>query len=196
MSKHYPQTTFSLLESSQLELVLGWRNQDRVRNMMRNSELISFENHQAWFAGLSEQENCDYFIFYQDGRPIGVLNFDIVEPGILEWGCYLGETDVWPGSGLLLEIAALDYSANYIKHSIDQLKAEVLSTNPSVLKLRDLFEYQLKASSNIDGVKSGSKPLLHDYRYPVLRWQQQRERVLAKLPKQITEAAKNIRFIL
>ncbi|GAB1620156.1 hypothetical protein AAOGI_02060 [Agarivorans albus] len=196
LSKHYPRSTFSPIESSQLELVLGWRNQDRVRNMMRNSELISFENHQAWFAGLSEKKNCDYFIFYQDNRPIGVLNFDIAGPGLLEWGCYLGETDVWPGSGLLLEVAALDYSANYQKQFVDQLKAEVLSTNLSVLKLRKVFEYQLNASTNIEGIKTESSCLLHDFRYPVSRWQAQRERVLAKLPKQITEAAKYISFTL
>jgi hypothetical protein len=162
--------------------------------MMRSSELISLDKHHLWFEGLSKKDNCDHFVFYQDERPIGVLNFEMIEPGILEWGCYLGETNVWPGSGLLLEIAALDYGSNYKKQLIEQLKAEVLSINSSVLKLRELFEYKLKASRNNIGEHSDSNHLLHDFRYPVSIWPEQRDQVLAKLPKQISEAAKLISF--
>ncbi|MFC4700526.1 UDP-4-amino-4,6-dideoxy-N-acetyl-beta-L-altrosamine N-acetyltransferase [Glaciecola siphonariae] len=186
--KRYPLSGFSPLKKDLLEQVWHWRNKEDVRRNMHNSSLITWDEHLQWFERLQQDNTRRFFIFYQNNRPIGVLNFHQRGPSQLEWGCYLGETKVWPGSGLLLEIAALDY-ASTVKH-IDTLYAEVLSFNTGVLKMHKLFEYtplpDIEASSQEHTIKV--------FQYVLADWRNTRSAILAKLPKQIAGAAAFIEF--
>lgn len=190
--KHYPSSSFRPLTEADLALVWQWRNQASIRANMHQDTPIPWQQHQAWFAQ-RDASTSPFFVFYQDGRPIGALYFKPHPPTGLEWGCYLGETDVWPGSGLLLEIAALDYAA--AQSDCNTLHAEVLSFNHSVLKLHQLFGYQETAITAAASTRNGVHYQIHHFCYSTADWLSNRAAILAKLPKQIASAAAFIEFI-
>jgi UDP-4-amino-4,6-dideoxy-N-acetyl-beta-L-altrosamine N-acetyltransferase len=189
--KTYPISHFSALTAADLERVWGWRNQSEIRRNMHNDAPISWEEHLSWFDKLLSDESRQVFIFKQNARPIGVLNFSQRSQGVIEWGCYLGETDVWPGSGLLLEIAALDYAATQIE--LSSLYAEVLSFNQSVVRMHVFFGYQ--PLPDRPGQMRNDEPyVVNVFSYELDEWRKNRTRVLARLPKQICAAADLIQF--
>lgn len=189
--KRYPYSRFSPLTEAELEQVLQWRNRADIRRNMHQDTEISLPQHQEWFNRLQQDNHKHFFVFYQDNRAIGVLNFSMQNTAVLEWGCYLGELNVWPGSGLLLEIAALDYAA--ARPEIQHLYAEVLSFNLSVLKLHQLFEYDTLPDKT-GGDRDNQPYQVRCFQYPLQRWQSERERILAKLPPAIRQAASLITF--
>lgn len=188
--KRYPISQFIPLSENDLALVWQWRNQPHIRANMHNDAIISWQEHQAWFSQLQQDSNRQFFVFYQDNRPIGVLNFKQHSTGTKEWGCYLGETDVWPGSGLLLEIAALDYAAKHAQHS---LYAEVLSFNHNVIKMHLLFGYH-PLPDGLPLRRNNEPYTIKSFKYPLADWLKNRGKILAKLPKQIVAAANLIEF--
>ena len=190
-AKQYPVSQFRPLTEADLELVWQWRNQPDIRRNMHNDTPISWHEHLAWFEKLQHDLSRNFFVFYQNERPIGVLNFNQHSSGVLEWGCYLGETNVWPGSGLLLEIAALDYAT--MQNAQHSLYAEVLSFNQSVLKMHQLFGYQ--PLPDLAGKHRDNQPYqVKAFHYPLADWRANRDAVLARLPKQIAAAASFIQF--
>ncbi len=190
-NKVYPRSLFTPLQQTELEQLWHWRNQAAIRQNMHNSKEISWSEHQAWFKQLPQSAKV-FYIFRQNERPIGALYFDPVGADGLEWGCYLGETDVWPGSGLLLEIAALDYATT--RPGIRFLHAEVLSFNQSVLNMHRLFGYQSCEDKPATSDTQNTGHSVKVFQYKTADWRAQRSQVLAKLPKQIAAAADFIHF--
>lgn len=189
--RRYPQSRFDPLTETELDKILRWRNQTEIRRNMHQDAEISLQQHQVWFSRLQQDNSKSFFVFYQDNRAIGVLNFSMRDSETLEWGCYLGELNVWPGSGLLLEIAALDYAATV--SNIRYLYAEVLSFNLSVLKLHQLFEYDT-LPEKAGGLRDNQPYQVKCFQYPLQRWRNDRERILSKLPPAIRQAASLITF--
>lgn len=193
MAGHYPSSEFTTLTEQDLPLVLAWRNQHHIRNNMHNNEEITWDGHVSWFNALKSNQDKQFFLFRQNSRPIGVLNFTQTQglPKTLEWGCYIGEDNVWPGSGLLLEVAALNYAFSHAKADI--LYAEVLSFNTSVTKLHRLFRYEQLEDGDV--VKRDDiEHVVKRFSYSRAHWENNKNTVLTLLPKQIRLAAENITF--
>ncbi|MGE5701489.1 MAG: UDP-4-amino-4,6-dideoxy-N-acetyl-beta-L-altrosamine N-acetyltransferase [Clostridia bacterium] len=100
------------MEESDLELVLHWRNSERIRASMYTDKIISWEDHCAWFSRMRENNGIDYRIFEYLGRPIGLVNFTGIdrENRKCHWGFYLGETDVPRGIGTVMGYLGLEYA--------------------------------------------------------------------------------------
>lgn len=63
-----------LLKESDLPMTLAWRNQDHIRKWFVNSDVITQEQHQNWFARYRESDNDFLFIIEEVGtlrKPIG-----------------------------------------------------------------------------------------------------------------------------
>lgn len=95
---------FTVLGSDEMRLVLDWRNTERVRRMMSNSERISWDDHATYIASLSDRVDCCYYLVYVGERPIGVIDLtEIAADGsYANPGLYTGENSPL-GTGLLLE---------------------------------------------------------------------------------------------
>lgn len=191
MTKVYPQSHFTPLTETDLARVWQWRNQTNIRQNMHNTNEISWDEHQRWFEQLPKSDKR-FYVFRQNDRAIGALYFDAYGDDGLEWGCYLGETDVWPGSGLLLEIAALDYAA--AQPHITHLHAEVLSLNQSVLKMHQLFGYQHCPDKAVNPAQHATSYCIKVFEYQTAAWRAERADILARLPRQIAAAADYIHF--
>lgn len=192
MKTSIPEHTFKPLQQAQLELVWQWRNSERIKQNMHNNQPVKWDEHSAWFDKLQEDTSRQFYVFFQNQRPIGVLNFSNMHSATPEWGCYLGETNVWPGSGIILELAALDFTASHSQFS--HLLAEVLSFNQSANKMHKVFEYE-QVNSTKGGQRQGLDYQILHYRYELKQWAQKRDKILKKLPKNISLAASKIEFL-
>lgn len=193
MSEHYPSSEFTRLSDAYLAQVLHWRNLPRIRQNMYNQQIITPAQHAQWFAGLRRDPSRCYFVMLQDGKPIGSLNYSDMEEPEWEWGCFIGENAVWPGSGILLELAALDFAA---AQGARTLRAEVLDFNLAPIKLHRFFGYRQRENKPAEIERDG---VSHDalvFVYDLDDWRAARAGVLARLPRQVAAAAGNIRFTM
>jgi len=71
------------------ELILRWRNSDRVRQYMYSDELIGPARHRAWFERMLADPKNAYLVFEVEGRPLGLVYFNDIDRtsdmGILSW---------------------------------------------------------------------------------------------------------------
>ncbi len=116
------------LEAEDLELVLQWRNSDRVRYSMFSTRVIIEEEHRNWYSNL-DHKTCRYLVFEYLQRPVGLVNFTEIDQGNnrCDWGFYLGETDVPPGTGLLMGHLGIEYAFTVL--NIRKLCSQVLGNN-------------------------------------------------------------------
>ena len=192
MKNAIPKHTFKPLQKDQLELIWQWRNSPRIRQNMHNEEPVKWDEHCAWFEKLQSDTSRVFYVFLQNQRPIGVLNFSDMHTATPEWGCYLGETNVWPGSGIILELAALDFAASHSQFS--HLLAQVLSFNQAANKMHKVFEYE-QVSCTKGGQRNGQNYDILHYSYDLQQWPQKRDNILKKLPKSFALAASQIEFL-
>jgi len=98
---------------------------------------------------------------------------------------------VWPGTGVLLSLAALHYAFNILK--VELLFAEVFENNISPINLHKALGYTAKPD-RLASTTGGKKVVLKCFEYKKQDWQVKREIILANLPEQIKQAAEFIEF--
>lgn len=131
-----------LMNESDLELVLDWRNSDRIRFNMYTDHIISLEEHKAWFSGIKNDESMSYHICEYNQKPIGVIYFTSIDQQNQKcyWGFYLGDVNAVMGSGSIMEFLALEYVFDSL--DIRKLCAEIFVFNDKVIKLHKKFGFQ------------------------------------------------------
>lgn len=65
-----------LAELKDLEITFKWLNNPKVRAFSFNKELVSFENHKAWFENKLKDSNCVYFIAEVNQEAVGSFRVD------------------------------------------------------------------------------------------------------------------------
>lgn len=159
---------------------------------MYSDALIAPEQQKQWFQTMDADPLRRYLVFLQDKRPIGCLNFMDIQQDQCQWGCYIGEENIWPGSGLLLEIAALDYAFGELGMNI--LAAEVLEFNQTPQRMHEFFGYRHLDDKTEALYRDGRWYSACCYQYRKQEWLANREQVMRRLPKQIAEASMLISF--
>ncbi len=131
-----------LMSESDLEMVLDWRNSDRVRENMYTDYLITLNQHLEWFENIKNDQSCIYLVCEFKSNPIGVVGFtqiDLVNQKC-HWAFYLGNINAPKGSGAIMEFLALEYAFEQIK--IRKLCCEIFVFNNSVIKLHKKFGFE------------------------------------------------------
>lgn len=116
------------LVKSDLDMVLEWRNADRIRHSMFTDDLISRDQHYAWFEALG-QSNDIYLVFEWQHEPVGISNFKAIDQGNQTgfWGFYLGKTGLPRGMGVLLGYHSMEFAFGEL--GIRKLCSQVLVNN-------------------------------------------------------------------
>ena len=98
---------YAILSREEHELVLSWRNTERVREMMSSMDVISMDDHLAFVARLPQLRDRRYYLAYVGDRPVGVVDLTyMTEDGTTcNPGLFTGEGSPM-GTGLLLEVTA------------------------------------------------------------------------------------------
>lgn len=122
------------IEEGDLELVLSWRNSERVRSYMYTDHLIKPEEHRAWFLRTLDAEFPATLVFEYRGKPAGLKSFSQIDRhnNRCYWGFYLGDTELPRGCGSAMGFLALEYI--FEKHGFRKLCAEAFAFNEGSIK--------------------------------------------------------------
>lgn len=118
-----------------LPALLEWRNSDRIRSMMIQQHIISWDEHVAWFERIKNNKQPMNFTFDYLGEAVGygaISDYD-VEKGCCSSGKYIGEIDkvsVEAGIVLTYMLDAYMYEVLKINYTIDS----TLTDNKRVMK--------------------------------------------------------------
>lgn len=96
------------MEIKDTEIVVGWRNQDYIREVSLNKKIISSKEHKNWFQK-SRKNRLDFIFFDKlSEEPIGVVSFDRSKTqsffsDYFELSKYIGNKNYF-GKGLAYEV--------------------------------------------------------------------------------------------
>lgn len=129
------------MNENDLDMVLRWRNSERIRSNMYTDHIISEEEHQNWYKSIKDNLTVSYNIFEYKGRPVGLVYYTNMDFKNLKtmWGFYLGETDVPRGCGSVMEYFALENI--FERRGFRKLCCEVFVFNSKVIKLHKKFGF-------------------------------------------------------
>ncbi len=112
-----------------LDLVLVWRNSERIRAVSYTDHVIGIEEHRAWFERADAGQSTLPLVFECEGRPVGVVNATAVDrgQGSCTWGFYIGAEDAPRGAGRAMGYCALEYLFERI--DLRTVRGEALASN-------------------------------------------------------------------
>ncbi len=150
-----------------LAMVLRWRNSDRIRNSMLSNHIISWEEHQAWFKRL--KENDVYLIFEFAQEPVGLVYFTDMEPSerICWWGFYIGKDGMPRGTGLLMGYMGLSHIFDTLQ--ILLLRSKVLASNQVSQAYHERLGF-IRENTISDIVRNGERHEVLNYSYQHKNW--------------------------
>lgn len=97
---------FVVLSNEEKLMILEWRNDDKVRNVMVNKDIIRLEDHLRFIDALNEREDCYYWlVFDESNMPVGVL--DVIHVDTIkdqgEIGYYINPNESGKGFMFMIE---------------------------------------------------------------------------------------------
>ena len=145
----------SLIESCLIEIrnvtphdsknIFEWRNHRKIRDVSRNSELITWDEHQKWFDEVLADSNRQLLIGVINENQIGVVRFDI-EKDVAEVSIYLVPEKDYFGKGKGLLLASEEWLR--INHpEIKSINATVMSGNEVSKRLFLGSGYRISSTS-------------------------------------------------
>ncbi len=137
-----PKITMRRAIDSDRSKIYAWRNEHTVRMVSRNSEIISWSDHEQWFDAILN-DKCKYLLIGEcEGQSAGVVRFDLFDD-LAEVSIYM--TPNWIGRAVgkrLLQIAEL-----WLMEHVPQLRmlrAVVIGGNMRSQRLFEESGYSLQ----------------------------------------------------
>ena len=112
-SHGYKFINFVDLTIEQKEMILSWRNHEKVRSMMVNKDPISLDNHIIFIDSLKDRTDCYYWLV-KDPLDVEVGVFDIIHVDYTkdegEIGFYINPNEAGKGFEFMIECNYFAYS--------------------------------------------------------------------------------------
>lgn len=126
------------LEERDLQMLLNWRNSERIHSKMLTEHKITWDEHYTWFQKMKENPVKRNLIFEFQGRAVGYIGYTEYDEQRKSCspGAYLGETDVPIDAGITLFYMAVEYAFSELK--MQRLETSVFRSNKQAMRL-DLF---------------------------------------------------------
>lgn len=132
------------ISRSDLSTIFSWRNSEEIRQMMKNDELIKWENHISWYEKLYCAGSNVFKIFSVDDALCGTIVFQNITEKNVYWGFYIGESKE-QSKGLATIMAYLGIDYIFANYSVDTIVGEVLSFNEGSKKFHEKMGFELAA---------------------------------------------------
>lgn len=115
------------MQIGDLDLVLGWRNDTRVRKHMFDSNLIKQEDHKSWFENASNDPKRHLLLLLRANVPFGFAQLQFSNCAtIADWGFYV-DPDGPAGQGKALGQEVLSYGFEQLR--LHRITGRVLAEN-------------------------------------------------------------------
>ena len=131
------------IKKTDLQKILYWRNNKKIRNQMLNNKLIKQKEHKIWYNNLSKNKTSEAFIFLFNNIDVGygiINNIDKINK-TCTWGMYLNPNYLNSGLGVLLEAYVIERIFKY--HKIRKIWGEALSDNKNILNIHKKFGFNI-----------------------------------------------------
>lgn len=118
-----------------------WRTSERVNSMMLTSISDNLDDQIAWLSTCFDRKDYYHWIINDGDTDIGLVSINQFNPveGTTSWGYYIGDADKI-GAGAT--VPAYFYNFIFSKNSpITTVTAEILETNPKVIRMHALYGY-------------------------------------------------------
>lgn len=139
----YSDITIRKAAKTDLGKLFEWRNHPYIRSMSKNTELISWENHQAWFEAVTGSQDKELLIGQIGEMPIGVVRFDL-QGSDAEVSIYLiPDTSNNSGQGQNLLLASEQW-LKVNRSDVSYIRASVLGGNKRSQRLFSKAGYQVE----------------------------------------------------
>lgn len=153
------------MSHADLDLVLAWRNDPRVRANMYTNHVITTEEHHRWFEAASRDPSKRLLMCVDESDvPVGVVTFSDIDQvhKRATWAFYSGES-ARRGVGSEMERLALDLAFGDL--GLEKLNCEVLSFNMPVIEFHRKYGFRVegifRAHYSRDGVVHDVYRLAH-----------------------------------
>lgn len=126
-----------------LDKILAWRNQEHIRSVMFNNDIIDWQQHSNWYKEIKSNNNKISKIFSVNKIDYGILNINNIDnySNKCSWGFYIGDTNAPKGTGKLLGYTALEFVFKELKFR--KLCAEVIETNQVSCNFHEKLGFKL-----------------------------------------------------
>ena len=131
---------FTDLTLEEKKMILSWRNNDKVKQWMYNTDDISIENHLNFIESLKNTTNKLYFLVKENDIYLGVIDFTNISEKNCDFGLY-ANIDL-KGVGVKLLDTICDYTFNTL--NIKYLNGEVFKENIKAISLYRKFKFKFK----------------------------------------------------
>jgi diamine N-acetyltransferase len=141
-----------LIEASDLETTLSWRNRDDARIWFKSSAPISLEQHRAWFQSYQDKDDDFLFIVEVNGKPVGQASVYGIQwdTGSAEVGRFLVAPEA-SGWGYISHACGALLQLSRETLGLKSLFLEVFETNERAIRLyqRNGFAEECRCSGLI-----------------------------------------------
>lgn len=134
------------------DVVLAWRNSERIRSNMLDDSLIEKKVHSNFLKLLSDDDSRAYFVVALKETPVASIYFTGLGGEEVTWGCYIGSQKPIPGLFLALVVIAARYAFSF--PDTLTLRSEVASHNSSPVKMNRFLGIS-ETERNIKTTSSG-----------------------------------------
>ena len=146
-------------------MVLEWRNKDRIRKVSKNNNIITYEEHNNWI----KRVDLKYlFLFKCRDKLIGIGQINKVDHSSAYWSCYIGADDAIPGSGAILNLSIIKIA--FEKFKMEYLYGEVLSNNPDALNMQIRLGFKMYNNLSGELFREGEKLIIYHLGMTSKKW--------------------------
>ncbi|MGE3342153.1 MAG: GNAT family N-acetyltransferase [Vicinamibacterales bacterium] len=129
-----------LLEEADLPMTLAWRNQDHIRQWFLNADLISAEQHAAWFRAYRDRDDDFVFVIEETAllnRPVGQVSLYHVDEqaGRAEFGRLMIGDEAAAGRGLAREATACLVNGGFVRWGLHEIYLDVKDDNAAAIAI-------------------------------------------------------------
>lgn len=114
------------------EMLLAWRNSDRVRSVSHDDDIVLLDTHLQWLERRLETGAHSIVVVEYRGEPAGVVRCDAVDrqAGTWSWSCNAADSVTAPGVGATLPVIGLGLGFGRLQAT--RMVAEVLASNKNM----------------------------------------------------------------
>ena len=142
-----------LLEEANLPMTLAWRNQDHIRQWFLHSDVITLEQHAAWFRGYRDRDDDFVFVIEETEslkRPVGQVALYRVDgaAGRAEFGRLLIGDPEASGRGLAREATACLVAEGFSRWGLREIYLEVKGDNAPAIAVYERCGFRKTSHEN------------------------------------------------
>lgn len=176
--------SLKLVEEKHLPLMVKWRNNPAVSEMMFDRSGFTLRKQIDWFKKTKNDLTREQFIIYENknNHPIGAINLMSIDKtnSNCDWGYYIGEDDYRMG-GYAVEAEYLILKYAFDQLSMHKVYCQTFSYNKKVISIHSKFGFKT------DGVMREHYKIENDYANVV---------IMSILKEEFESAAKSIEQLL